>query len=34
MIHEVREVIEASYAGNEVQIPGVGVEDWLSVFSE
>jgi len=33
MIHEVREVIEASYAGNEVQIPGVGVEDWLSVFS-
>jgi len=33
MTPEIREVIEALYSANEVEIPGVGVEDWLAVFS-
>jgi lipoate-protein ligase A len=30
--HEVREAIEAFYAANDLEIPGVGVSDWLAVF--
>jgi lipoate-protein ligase A len=33
MISEIREVIEVLYFANLVEIPGVGVEDWLAVFS-
>jgi len=32
MIPEIREVIEALYSGSALDIPGVGVEDWLAVF--
>jgi lipoate-protein ligase A len=33
MIPEIREVIESLYSRNVVDLPGVGVEDWLAVFS-
>jgi lipoate-protein ligase A len=33
MIPEIREVLEALYSGSALDIPGVGVEDWLAVFS-
>lgn len=32
-IPEIRERIEALYAANALEIPGVGVEDWLSVLN-
>ena len=33
MTSEIREVIEALYFANALEIPGVAVEDWLAVFS-
>jgi lipoate---protein ligase len=33
IIAEIREVIEALYFANALEIPGVAVEDWLAVFS-
>jgi lipoate-protein ligase A len=33
MTPEIREVVEALYSIHGVDIPGVGVEDWLAVFS-
>jgi lipoate-protein ligase A len=32
IVHEIREAIEAIYAANDLEIPGVGVSDWLAVF--
>ena len=32
IVHEVREAIEAFYAANELETPGVRVGDWLAVF--
>jgi len=32
-IPEIREAIEALYSGSVLEIPGVGVDDWLEVFS-
>ncbi len=32
IVHEVREAIEAFYADNALETPGVGVGDWLAVF--
>ena len=32
IVHEIREALEAFYAVNELEIPGVGMDDWLAVF--
>jgi lipoate-protein ligase A len=32
IVHEVREAIEVFYGANDLEIPGVGVDDWLAVF--
>jgi lipoate-protein ligase A len=32
IVHEIREAIEAVYAADDLEIPGVGVSDWLAVF--